>query len=177
LTNNFSGYFGLNSRRARCPFANLPSELCLLILTYAARPIFTHRPEKRNPYSSALTLCLVSTIVRRTVLPELLHTILLSAKIVKAFLHALQVQSVYAQEENHLDFDYAVHARRVCIGEAWATNKHLNHDRFLTYLFCVDCRLLTPVLLASQSLVIDTTTLTLKSANLLRKARLSRALR
>jgi hypothetical protein len=137
-------------RPARSPFHNLPIELCHLIFTYAARPIFT--PNERlcftNPYTSALALCRVSRTVRRAVLPELLHTVLLERhRKVSAFVHALSMQKVYAKRENHLRFDYAGNVCRIWIEECGGSYMHLGHD--------IDFSLLAPVLIASKSLAVD----------------------
>ncbi|KAG0701175.1 hypothetical protein DFH29DRAFT_1000469 [Suillus ampliporus] len=89
------------------PFVNLSTELVLLILRYAARPTFVTVDENasNNPYSSALSLCHVSRMVRRAVLPEILRTVMLSKyHNAAAFVHALRMQDAYVQQENHLPF-------------------------------------------------------------------------
>src|SRR6267154_4613505 len=82
-------------------FANLPTEIILIIFAYAARPTFCQNEdyESTNPYSSALALCRVSKLVRRAVLPVLLRTVLLTEDCnVSAFVHALRIQKAYAQQ-------------------------------------------------------------------------------
>ncbi|OJA10962.1 hypothetical protein AZE42_08483 [Rhizopogon vesiculosus] len=148
--------FKLTSRRTQsfALFANLPTELCLLILTYAARPKFApNRRERRKPYSSALALCRVSRTFRRIVLPLLLHTILLSeAKNVIAFIHALTMQEAYAQQENHLHVDYAAHIHRIWIGEIQRSDfDNVQFDEGLRSFLYV----LAPVLLASKSIAFN----------------------
>ncbi|KAJ8589527.1 hypothetical protein M405DRAFT_205880 [Rhizopogon salebrosus TDB-379] len=123
---------------ARFSPVDLPTELCLLILTYAARPI-----------SSALALCHVSGIVRRIVLPQLLHTVILSKPDnVLAFMHALHMQGAYAQQEHHLYFDYAAHVRKIWIHATQTVSYDVYKDN-------IDFSILAPVLLASQSLAIS----------------------
>ncbi|OAX39390.1 hypothetical protein K503DRAFT_90975 [Rhizopogon vinicolor AM-OR11-026] len=83
--------------------ANLPTELYLLIFTYAtAKPSFaTIGYPSLNPYySSTFALSRVSRTFRRIALPFLLHTIFLfKAKHVLAFVHALHMQRAYAKQE------------------------------------------------------------------------------
>ncbi|KAG1881202.1 hypothetical protein F4604DRAFT_1550737, partial [Suillus subluteus] len=99
-------------------FSDLPTELVLLIFKYAAQPDFA-QPDTyttKNPYSSALSLSCVSKVVRRTVLPELLHTVLLpEARHVAAFIQALRMQKKYVDRDLSLDYASCVH--RVWIGE------------------------------------------------------------
>ncbi|KAG0701179.1 hypothetical protein DFH29DRAFT_773609, partial [Suillus ampliporus] len=100
------------------PILELPTELVLLILRYAAEPTFSQANtyDKENPYSSALALCRVSKLFRRAALPQLLHTVLLSARhSVPAFVHALRMQKAYAQQDHHLHFEYAPHVHRIWI--------------------------------------------------------------
>ncbi|KAG2343979.1 hypothetical protein BDR05DRAFT_208768 [Suillus weaverae] len=102
-------------------FSDLPVELALLIFKYAALPNFA-QPDTyatKNPYSSALSLSRVSKIVRRTVLPELLHTVLLPGdRHVTAFIRALRMQRTYIDQQQHdLSLDYASRVHRMRIGE------------------------------------------------------------
>ncbi|KAG1725067.1 uncharacterized protein EDB91DRAFT_1254926 [Suillus paluster] len=132
------------------PCVELPTELVLLILSYAAKPTFSQADnyDAKNPYASAATLCLVSRIVRRTVLPELLHT------------HSstlFSMQKAYAQQKHHLHFEYAPHIRRIWIGEIlhlppqplWPLSSMLYPPPAL------DFSLLSPVVLAAESLALD----------------------
>ncbi|KAG1794116.1 uncharacterized protein HD556DRAFT_440204, partial [Suillus plorans] len=90
-------------------FNDLPTELALIIFKHAAQPPFVqHAPYTRDLYSSALSLCRVSKIVRCAVLPELLHTVLLStARQLLAFIWALHMQKKYIDQQHDLAFDYA----------------------------------------------------------------------
>lgn len=165
MISSFSSYFRSNSnlgpRRGPSLFANLPTELCFLVFTHAARPTFApNRIERKKPYSSALALCRVSRAIRCIVLPELLHTILLSkGKHVIAFIHALKMQHAYAQQDNHLHVDYAAHVRRIWIGGTH--NRYSMHDIRYVPLGNTDFSLLAPVLLAARSLAIDYRSLSL----------------
>ncbi|KAG1815673.1 uncharacterized protein BJ212DRAFT_234467 [Suillus subaureus] len=128
----------------RASFDNLPTELVLLILQYAAEPTFT-QPEQyvtKNPYSTARTLCLVSRVVRRVALPEMLHTVLLSFRNVRAFVHALRMQAEYAQTDSCLYLAYTRHIRNIWIGHPISVPES-------------DLDLLAPVLLGAPSLAID----------------------
>ncbi|KAG1762393.1 hypothetical protein EDD22DRAFT_803519, partial [Suillus occidentalis] len=87
------------------PFSKLPTELVLLIFKHAAQPTFDQdeRYKSKSPYSSALTLCLVSKLARRAVLPELLHTVLLpKSDNLKMFVRALLMQKQYGEIRNNL---------------------------------------------------------------------------
>ncbi|KAG2075754.1 hypothetical protein BDR04DRAFT_1091380 [Suillus decipiens] len=143
-------------------FRDLPAELVLIIFKYAARPTFP-RPgtiAPKNPYSSALSLSQVSKIVRRAVLPELLHTVLLpEARHVGAFIQALRMQKTYVnQNQRDLSFDYASRVHRMWIGEC---RGRLND--FIDYLTLSaaepdsesDVSLLSPVILAVPSLAME----------------------
>jgi len=73
-----------------------------MIFEYAARPTFDQADlyDARSPYSSAIALCRVFKIVRRVVLPELLHTILLpDFRHVAKFVHALRMQKSTRKKE------------------------------------------------------------------------------
>ncbi|KAG2050934.1 hypothetical protein BDR06DRAFT_1010874 [Suillus hirtellus] len=99
-------------------FNDLPTELALIIFKHAAQPPFVqHAPYTRDPYSSALSLCQVSKIVRRAVLPELLHTVLLStARHLLAFVRARRMQKTYMDQQHDLAFDYASCVHSMSIG-------------------------------------------------------------
>ncbi|KAG1849232.1 hypothetical protein F4604DRAFT_97279 [Suillus subluteus] len=101
-------------------FNDLPTELALLILRYAAQTTFdqAEKYDKVNcPYSSVLTLCLVSKNFRRAVLPALLHTVLLpKPRNVRVFVQALLTQEAYKQASSDLHFDYAPHVHKMWIG-------------------------------------------------------------
>lgn len=140
---------------AQLPFTDLPTEINFLILTHAARPTFSQtdpRWDGRSYYSSALALCCVSRTIRRIIFPELVHTVfLVKANNVLAFVHALNMQKVYAQQKNHLYVDYALYVRKIWISEALGSSfkyKVPHSDN-------IDFSLLAPVLLAAQSLALD----------------------
>ncbi|KZP27563.1 hypothetical protein FIBSPDRAFT_948485 [Athelia psychrophila] len=70
------------------PFDRLSAELALEVIRYASTPTFSPRTRSesqaskkapKNPYSTALALCLVSRAVRHATLPQLLHTVILTA--------------------------------------------------------------------------------------------------
>ncbi|KAJ8587688.1 hypothetical protein M405DRAFT_882577 [Rhizopogon salebrosus TDB-379] len=152
---------------ARFPFVDLSTELVLLILTFAARPDFAQTDEdmmERNPYSYALALCGVSRTVRRAVLPELLHTVLLSEdKNVKSFVHALRMQKAHHRQGNHLYFVYAAHVRRVWVGEICAPPpaapiyNSFPHHAPVRYTAepDIDFSVLAPVVLGAESLALN----------------------
>lgn len=146
-------------------FSDLPTELALLIFKYAAQPTFAQRAPytSRNPYSSALSLSRVSKIVRRTVLPEILHTVLLpGTRHVAAFVRALRMQKTYvAQEQHDLSLDYSSCVRRMSIGASLRllrdpTVPFFGFTPSLSELDSeFDVSLLAPVILAVSSLEID----------------------
>lgn len=108
LQTSFASYLPVMEPIILFPFTDLPVELAFMILEYAARPTFDQADlyDARSPYSSALALCRVSKIVRRIVLPELLHTILLpDFRHVEKFVHALRMQKVYKEKGSDLHFD------------------------------------------------------------------------
>jgi hypothetical protein len=127
----------------RASFANLPTELVLLILKYAAQPTFS-QPEQRtkNSYSTARTLCLVCRAARHVALPEMLHTVLLDFCNVRAFVHALRMQSEYGQTDSSLCLAYTHYIRNIWIGHPKSVPDS-------------DLDLLAPVLLGAPSLAID----------------------
>ncbi|KAG1724543.1 hypothetical protein EDB19DRAFT_309766 [Suillus lakei] len=160
-------------------FSDLPTELALSILRFAARPTFdqAEKYEAKCPYSSALALCLVSTAFRRAVLPELLHTILLrDSRNVRQFVQALLMQKEYAEEEhakgeyveqkikNRLHFEYAPHVHKIWIG-CHVISAHLPTTPRAYALKPPErplaISLLTPLLLAAPSLALDWTSMDL----------------
>ncbi|KAG1774578.1 hypothetical protein EV702DRAFT_1122997 [Suillus placidus] len=135
-------------------FSDLPLEIALLILKYAAQPTLFQREKftDKNPYSSALSLCLVSRLVRRTVLPELLHTISLRrCRSMRSFAKAQLIQKMYAAKNSDLFFDYTTVVQRMWLG---------NHNTFMAPRLGESERkrvmsVLVPVLLAAPALAID----------------------
>ncbi|KAG2352985.1 hypothetical protein BDR07DRAFT_1615306, partial [Suillus spraguei] len=86
----------------RFRFSDLPREIALMVFKYAAEPTFSQKEEyaDKNPYATALSLCLVSRLVRRTILPEFLHTISLRRCLsLKMFANALLMQKAYAEKK------------------------------------------------------------------------------
>lgn len=136
----------------RFPFAELPADLY----------------DARSPYSSALALCRVSKIVRRVVLPELLHTILLpdSRHVVK-FVHALRMQKAYKEKGNDLHFEYIPRVRKMWIVSHGGnlTPAHSPHPSRAYALTPsespLDISLVAPILLAVPSLALSCTSLDL----------------
>lgn len=144
------------------PFANLSTELVLLIFAHAARPTFieTGDDASKNPYATALSLCRVSKIVRRTVLPELLRTILLPEyNNVTAFVRTLRMQQAYALQGNDLHFDYAGRVGRIWFGQICEPPPqapvHSSFASSTTPELDVDFSLLAPALLSAPSLALD----------------------
>ncbi|KAG2158632.1 uncharacterized protein EDB93DRAFT_1049874, partial [Suillus bovinus] len=142
-------------------YSDLPADLALIIFEYAAQPTFAqYAPYTNDTYSSALSLCQVSKIVRRTVLPELLHTVSLSeARHLLAFVQALRMQKKYIDQQDDLAFDYAPCVHRVSIGEFRGAVRDPAVPFFppsmakLDWEF--DISLLAPVVLGVSSLAIN----------------------
>ncbi|KAG1888434.1 uncharacterized protein F5891DRAFT_1177372 [Suillus fuscotomentosus] len=100
----------------------LPIEIILTICKDAAQPTFSQREKYdiKNPYSTALSLCLVSRLVRRIILPDFLHTILLRRRhSLKKFANALLMQKAYAEKKSDLFFDYTSAVQRMWISDAF----------------------------------------------------------
>ncbi|KAG2366396.1 hypothetical protein BDR07DRAFT_1606943 [Suillus spraguei] len=136
----------------RFRFSDLPREIALMVFKYAAEPTFSQKEEyaDKNPYATALSLCLVSRLVRRTILPEFLHTISLRRCLsLKMFANALLMQKAYAEKKSDLFVDYTSLVQRM-----WASRE--NSSAFLRYIELEGCMdLLLPVLLAVPELAID----------------------
>ncbi|KAG1830294.1 hypothetical protein DFJ58DRAFT_711234 [Suillus subalutaceus] len=151
-------------------FTDLPVELAFVIFEYAARPTFDQADlyDARSPYSSALALCRVSKIVRRVVLPELLHTILLrDLRRAEKFVHALRMQKAYRKKGNDLHFEYAprIHKMWIVSHGGNLTPAHLPYTPRAYALkpleSPLDISLLAPILLAAPSLALSWTSLDL----------------
>ncbi|KIK40432.1 hypothetical protein CY34DRAFT_807225 [Suillus luteus UH-Slu-Lm8-n1] len=133
------------------PFSVLPVEIVLMIVKYAAKPTFSQKEEynDQNPYAHALSLCLVSRLVRLTVLPEFLHTVLLpTRRNLEAFASALELQKKYTEDKSHLAFDYTRAVQRLWLAGA-GTNPTLDDglkQRITTLL---------PVILAVPTLAVQ----------------------
>ncbi|KAG1774582.1 hypothetical protein EV702DRAFT_1123055 [Suillus placidus] len=136
-------------------FSDLPLEIALLILKYAAQPTLSQRENytDKNPYSSALSLCLVSRLMRRTVLPELLHTISLRRfRSMQSFAKAQLIQKMYAAKNSDLFSDYTTIVQRMWLGNYSNTSmaprlRQSEHKRVMS--------MLVPMLLAAPALAID----------------------
>ncbi|KAG1734493.1 hypothetical protein EDB19DRAFT_1727298 [Suillus lakei] len=143
-------------------FANLSTELVLLIFTHAARPTFvkTGNNAQKNPYESALSLCRVSKLVRRTVLPELLRTVLLPEyNNVTGFVRALRIQQESALRGSDLHFDFTGRINRIWFGQICEPPPqapvHRSFASSTTSELAIDFSLLAPVLLSASSLALD----------------------
>ncbi|KAG1898766.1 uncharacterized protein F5891DRAFT_1147996 [Suillus fuscotomentosus] len=168
LQTSFASYLPVMEPIILFPFTDLPVELAFMILEYAARPTFDQADlyDARSPYSSALALCRVSKIVRRIVLPELLHTILLpDFRHVEKFVHALRMQKVYKEKGSDLHFEYAprVHKMWIVSHGGNPASAHLPHAPRAHALkpsrSPLDISLLAPILLAAPSLALGWTSL------------------
>ncbi|KAG1822936.1 uncharacterized protein BJ212DRAFT_1477339 [Suillus subaureus] len=140
------------------PFGDLPVELALLILGHAAQPSFsqTEQYKSKNPYSFALALCLVSKEVRKTVLPEILHTVLLpQLRNVTAFVDTLRMQQAYDQQDHRFKFDYTKYVRRMWMGQFRGSLPGLLLDGFGPMQPGLDLSPLAPVLLAAPCIAVD----------------------
>ncbi|KAG1895320.1 uncharacterized protein F5891DRAFT_674714 [Suillus fuscotomentosus] len=123
------------------PFSDLPIEIFLTICKDAAQPTFSQREKYdiKNPYSTALSLCLVSRLVRRIILPDFLHTILLRRHhSLKKFANALLMQKAYAEKESDLFFDYTSAIQRMWMSNAfdyfvYAEPRPPSNNRFTFY--------------------------------------------
>ncbi|KAG2363231.1 hypothetical protein BDR07DRAFT_1375955 [Suillus spraguei] len=154
----------------RFPYTDLPVELAFMILEYTARPTFDQADlyDARSSYSSALALCHVSKIVRRVVLPELLHTILLpDFRHVEKFVHALRMQKTYKEKGSDLYFEYAprVHKMWIVSHGGNLTPAQVCHTPRAYALkpseSLLDISLLAPILLTASSLALSWTSLDL----------------
>lgn len=148
------------------PFRDLPVELALLILKHAAQPSFSQTEpfQSKNPYSFALDLCLVSKEVRKTVLPEILHTVLLPRlHNVTAFVDALAMQQAYAQQDHQFKLDYTKYVRRMWLGQFRGSLRGLSLNGFGQMRPEPDLSPLAPVLLAASSIAVDFESLNLLS--------------
>ncbi|KAG2073896.1 hypothetical protein BDR04DRAFT_1140968 [Suillus decipiens] len=138
----------------RFRFSDLPREIALMIFRYAAEPTFSQKEEyaDKNPYATALSLCLVSRLVRRTILPQFLHTISLRRCLsLKMFANALRMQKAYAEKQSDLSVDYTSLVQRV-----WVGRDELFSLPFFRDIELEECMsLLLPVLLAAPELAIE----------------------
>ncbi|KAG1898987.1 uncharacterized protein F5891DRAFT_912463, partial [Suillus fuscotomentosus] len=150
-------------------FDDLPTELALIIFKYAAQPPFAqYAPFTRDPYSSALSLCQVSKIVRRAALPEILHTVLLSTTHdLLAFVRALRMQKTYMDQQHDLAFDYAPCVHTMSIGHFRGPLRSPPNSYFSVPMpeleGEIDISLLAPVILGASSLAINFNNLNLLS--------------
>ncbi|OAX33828.1 hypothetical protein K503DRAFT_869303 [Rhizopogon vinicolor AM-OR11-026] len=156
------------------PFVNLPIELVLLILAFAARPNFVRisggTQNRGDRYSSALKICRVSRDVRRTILPVMLETVILEEDPhMMAFYRALRMQKEYARHEHHLWFDYIPHICKIWVGKIckprgetscmWSVCGSNRSSSCMWRCMAtepdMDFNILAPVLLAAPSLALD----------------------
>ncbi|KAG2140119.1 hypothetical protein DEU56DRAFT_856290 [Suillus clintonianus] len=153
----------------RSPFGFFPAELVLLIIREAAQPTFSQAEKyaDHNPYSTTLSLCLVSKNFREIVLPYLLHTVSLpKSQNVRKFVEALHMQEAYAQESSPFQFEYASFVQKIWIGEDEDLAEP-NLLRTLGYELASEREramgLLAPVLLTAPSIALAWTSLGLLS--------------
>ncbi|KAG1818127.1 uncharacterized protein BJ212DRAFT_1298966 [Suillus subaureus] len=135
----------------RSRFSDLPLEIALNILNYAVEPTFSQEEkyDDQNPYATALSLCLVSRLVRRITPPKLLHTISLRrSDSVRMFANALLMQKAYAEEKSDLFFDYTSVVQKMWIGAS-------AESEIFVYDLAPEISVLVPVLLAAPALAID----------------------
>jgi hypothetical protein len=105
----------VESLPARFPFERLSTELAIEIIRFTSVPDFTGSAS--NPYSNAVTMCLVSHPVRQAAILELLDTVLLSAgRNVHAFIRAILMQRDHRLTGSCLAVDYSMHIRRMWCG-------------------------------------------------------------
>ncbi|KAG1755421.1 hypothetical protein EDB19DRAFT_405057 [Suillus lakei] len=140
----------------RASLEDLPTELVLLILKYAAQPTFA-QPDKydaKNPYSTARKICLVSKAVRRIALPEMLHTVLLDLSQRKSFRACSTHAKEYALQYPDLCFAYTRYIRNIWIGESGCPSDTPVYSSFTSEPLS-DLDLMAPVVLGAPSLAID----------------------
>ncbi|KAG1734478.1 hypothetical protein EDB19DRAFT_1727147 [Suillus lakei] len=147
-------------------FSDLPTDLALLVFAFAAEPDLAqpYNYATKNPYSTALSLSRVSKLVRRVVLPRMLHTVLLpEPRQVTAFVQALRMQKTYIEQQQHdLSVDYASRVHRIWIGAFRGPLRDANGPFTSNFTGAaaepgseLDVTLLAPLLLAVPSLAID----------------------
>lgn len=94
--------------------------------------------------------------VRKTVLPEILHTVLLpQLRNVTAFVDTLRMQQAYAQQDHQFKLDYAKHVRRMWMGQFRGSLPGLSLNEFGQMQPGLDLSPLAPVLLAAPSIAVD----------------------
>ncbi|KAG2752992.1 hypothetical protein P692DRAFT_201862747 [Suillus brevipes Sb2] len=107
-------------------------------------------PRHRILGEYTISLCHVSRLVRPTVLPEFLHTVLLpKRRNLEAFTFALESQKEYAEKKSHLAFDYIPAVQRMWISR---TTEDLLWDGDKLNLHMTT---LLPVLLAVPTLAVE----------------------
>ncbi|KAG2124023.1 hypothetical protein DEU56DRAFT_828595 [Suillus clintonianus] len=169
LQTSFASYSHVMKPITTFPFSYLPVELVLVILRYYVQPTFDQTAPyySKSPYSNARALCHFSRAVRRAVLPELLHTILLKDDdTVRVFVHALHMQKMYAEKANHLRFDYIPHVHKIWMGPHGGRDLSPACLRHIAWAYTqiehpLSISLLSPVLLAAPSIAIDWTSMDL----------------
>lgn len=126
------------------PLLRLPLELALEILRLASSPKHGHERTQRlqsraQIYQTASALALVSSRVRRAVMPHLLHTVILNTQAtVTLFLRTVEKQKTIG---SRLKIDYAKYVRRIWSTEYYQPFAEQSempyHDyRLLNDLFC-----------------------------------------
>lgn len=116
-------------------FTQLPTELALNIIHLAAlssvdQPLKSPRPY----YSTALSLSLVSSAVRRATMPYLLHTVVLSSSShLLAFIESILIQRNHRSTNSRLSLDYTRLVRRLWSTECWEPVVDEEPDHPLNY--------------------------------------------
>ncbi|KAG2033163.1 hypothetical protein BDR03DRAFT_968132 [Suillus americanus] len=131
--------------------SDLPLEILLMILEDVVEPTFSQEEkyDDQNPYATALSLCLVSRLVRRITLPKFLHTISLRRiASVRMFANALLMQKAYAEENSDLFFDYTSVVQRMWIGNS-------TESQLWGFELAREISVLVPMILATPAIAFD----------------------
>ncbi|KAG1794108.1 uncharacterized protein HD556DRAFT_439934 [Suillus plorans] len=151
LLTSLASYSSVMESPIRSHSGNLPMELLIPILEDAAQLTFSPGEQHvdKNFYSTAVSLCRVSRLFRRIILPKMLHTVFLRGHEVTKFANALLMQKAYAEKESDLFFDYTSAIQRMWIGNHWASLSEGLPE------FKLNMSILLPVILAVPVLAID----------------------
>ncbi|KAG2109369.1 uncharacterized protein F5147DRAFT_156105 [Suillus discolor] len=149
LLTSLASYSSVMEPPIRSHSGNLPMELLIPILEDAAQLTFFpgEKHVDKNFYSTAVSLCRVSRLFRRIILPKMLHTVFLRGHGVKKFANALLMQKAYAEKESDLYLDYTSAIKRMWISHHWPSLSVSELKLSLSILH--------PVILAVPVLAID----------------------
>ncbi|KAF9012486.1 hypothetical protein BDQ17DRAFT_1537335 [Cyathus striatus] len=143
-------------------FLNLPSELALEIIRFAASSQPTHSEQiSRTYYYTALSLSRVCHAVRLATMPFLLHTVVLrSSSDVALFVAAVRLQKRHWVNRSRLAVDYQRLVRRL-----WSTEcrEPVVNDQPAN---AIDCRILWEITLGAETLGLHFSSAHLLSSNL-----------